>query len=430
MADLAKSAPTAGRVMQVNMSAGGVPKLPVDRAWVRRIGLEGDKHHESTVHGGPHRAVCLFSIEAIERLQAEGHPVEPGSVGENLTTTGIEWSLLPIGSRARIGRQLELELSSSTTPCATQKHNFSDGRFSRISIDLHPADSRMYARVVTEGEVRPGDEIHVSPPPPGSQAVDGALLRRLDRASAKSAIAAWRAAQDAGYDVRIIEDGDLAMSAAPGIDGPGFNHADGLASMPHLLGMVTDFYDEQRCQGWLVAESAPWPGAEPSLVIGVFAARPAEVPIVDPPHGVTIRLAGADDGPRVESVYAAADSTGISADAPVNPWPQVYSALAVHPHRRVLMAELDGRIVAASSLHLHNKTGWLRGAAVVPDARGRGLQRAMASARVRMALELGCDLVGAGAEPVGHSATNLNRMNFREIGRREHYLYLPPGLEP
>ena len=46
-----------------------------------------------TVHGGPYRAVCLYAIEAIERLQAEGHPVEPGSVGDNLTTSGIEWSL-------------------------------------------------------------------------------------------------------------------------------------------------------------------------------------------------------------------------------------------------------------------------------------------------------------------------------------------------
>ena len=79
-----------GRVLQVNVSAGGVPKLPVERAWVGELGLDGDGHNHDTVHGGPHRAVALLAIEAIERVQADGHPIEPGSVGENLTTTGIE----------------------------------------------------------------------------------------------------------------------------------------------------------------------------------------------------------------------------------------------------------------------------------------------------------------------------------------------------
>ena len=104
-------ASATGRVLQVNVSPGGLPKLPVDQAWVSLLGLDGDGHNDRTVHGGPHRAVCLFGIEAIERLQAEGHPVGAGGVGENLTTTGIEWSLLPAGTRARIGDEVLLEIS-------------------------------------------------------------------------------------------------------------------------------------------------------------------------------------------------------------------------------------------------------------------------------------------------------------------------------
>ena len=53
-----------GRVLQVNISPGGVPKLPVERAWVGELGLGGDRHHHDTVHGGPHRAVALLAIEA------------------------------------------------------------------------------------------------------------------------------------------------------------------------------------------------------------------------------------------------------------------------------------------------------------------------------------------------------------------------------
>ena len=78
-----------GRVHQVNISPGGVPKHSVDRAWVGAMGLDGDAHQHRYVHGGPHRAVSLLGIEAIERVQADGHPIEPGSVGENLTTTGL-----------------------------------------------------------------------------------------------------------------------------------------------------------------------------------------------------------------------------------------------------------------------------------------------------------------------------------------------------
>jgi MOSC domain-containing protein YiiM len=180
MGDGAQLMASSGRVVQVSVSRGGVPKLPVAQAWVGRLGLEGDAHREHTVHGGPHRAVCLFSMEAIERLQAEGHPVEPGSTGENLTTAGIEWSTLPVGTRARVGGQLLLELASSTTPCETQRPNFIGGRFSRINIALHPTDSRMYARVLEEGPVQAGDGIELLQPADDSRAQTESQLLRID----------------------------------------------------------------------------------------------------------------------------------------------------------------------------------------------------------------------------------------------------------
>jgi MOSC domain-containing protein YiiM len=207
-------------VLQVSVSAGGVPKLPVAGAWIRRLGVDGDAHHEHTVHGGPHRAVCLFSIEAIERLQAEGHPVEPGSVGENLTTSGIEWSTLPVGTRARVGADAMLEIASSTTPCETQRPNFRDGRFSRINIALHPTDSRMYARVLEEGYVKPGDPIELLPPAPDSRAHIEALLARIDRPAKSSSLKLWAAARKAGFDVRVLDDGDIGAGSGSWGDAP------------------------------------------------------------------------------------------------------------------------------------------------------------------------------------------------------------------
>ena len=42
---------------------------------------------------------------------------------------GVEWSLLPVGTIANVGDELQLEISNSATPCKTQIANFSDGRF-------------------------------------------------------------------------------------------------------------------------------------------------------------------------------------------------------------------------------------------------------------------------------------------------------------
>ncbi|MDQ3938806.1 MAG: GNAT family N-acetyltransferase [Chloroflexota bacterium] len=418
-----------GRVLQVNMSGGGVPKSPVERAWVGRLGLDGDAHRERTVHGGPHRAVCLFSIEAIERLQSEGHPVEPGSVGENLTTAGVEWSLLPVGTRARIGDQLELELASSTTPCSTQKPNFLGGRFSRISIALHPSDSRMYARVLREGEVRPGDPITILPAAPDSHAEDELLLEQLDWAETRSSLAAWHIARRAGFDVRIVDDGELAMVAAPRSPGPAYNSARGLARLPNLVGEATRFFDDQRTIGWLTTEAAPWPGSVPDLVLGAFAAEPSAVGQASTPTGVRIRRLGAGETERWDEVFAATGSGGVDA-AGSSPWPAVAAGLVEHPHAHLLLAEIDGQPVGAGMLYVSRRTGWLRAGAVVPAARGRGIQRALIAARVRLALEQRCELVGSTAELGSVSARNLGRMGFRQIGRREQHRYVPPGVEP
>lgn len=425
---MSDSVQPTGRVVAVNISPGGVPKLPVERAWVNRLGLEGDAHRENTVHGGPHRAVCLFGIEVIERLQSEGHPVEPGSVGENLTTSGIEWSLLPVGTRARIGSELELELASSTTPCKTQTHNFSDGKFNRINIDLNPSDSRMYARVLREGEVKPGDSITILPPAADSRAVEQQMLNRLDRAEMKSSVAAWRAADDAGYKVDIMVDGDLAASASTDLPGPAFNHAFGAIELPNLLSVLTDFYDKRRTTGWLSAEAPPWPRAVSSLDLDVFAAHPSAVAAEPLPDGVTVRQVKPGEGAAFHAVRSGnATAGGVAAGGP-NPWPAVYDRLVLTHSRLLFMAELDGQPVGNASLHVSNMTGWLRGALVSPEARGRGIQRALISARIRAVQEHGCDLVGSSAEPGSVSARNLERMGLRRIGGRSQYEYRPDGL--
>ncbi|MBD1874656.1 MOSC domain-containing protein [Nodosilinea sp. FACHB-131] len=153
--------PPTGRVVQINISSGGVPKLPVPAGEVTLAGLEGDRQRNLKFHGGPDRALCLWSLEVIELLRQEGHPIAPGSVGENFTLAGLNWASLAPGSQLYLGNQVRLEITDYAVPCRTIMGWFSDRRFSRISQKHHPGSSRLYARVLQGGWVRTGDRASV-----------------------------------------------------------------------------------------------------------------------------------------------------------------------------------------------------------------------------------------------------------------------------
>ena len=150
-----------GEIFQLNCSPGGVPKLPVTQAAVTVTGLEGDRQAHPKIHGGPDRALCLFSLELIEQLQSEGHPVRPGSVGENITVQGLDWSGLGPGVRLALGDDVVVEITSYTNPCNSIADSFIKGNYSRIAQKKHPGSSRLYARVLNTGTLRVGQEVRV-----------------------------------------------------------------------------------------------------------------------------------------------------------------------------------------------------------------------------------------------------------------------------
>ena len=153
-----------GTLVSINLSPGGVPKRRVSGARVSQLGLVGDAQNDTKHHGGPDRAVCLFSLERIRSLQTEGHPIDVGTAGENVTVEGINWELVVPGAQLRLGDQVLLEIASFTNPCKTIRASFADGEFVRIAQKLHPGWSRVYARVLSEGEIHFGDPVEVDPP--------------------------------------------------------------------------------------------------------------------------------------------------------------------------------------------------------------------------------------------------------------------------
>ncbi len=147
-------------IFQINVSQGGVPKLAIRSTRVTIEGLVGDRQDNRDVHGGPERAVCLYSLERILALQHEGHPIFPGAIGENLTISGLDWDEVVPGKRLHIGKNVILMLTSYTQPCSSIVAAFSDGRTStRVSGRLYPGWSRLYARVEQEGALQVGDRV-------------------------------------------------------------------------------------------------------------------------------------------------------------------------------------------------------------------------------------------------------------------------------
>ena len=92
-----------GRIVQVSISDGGMPKRAVESASLTATGLEGDRQKNLKVHGGPDRAVCLYSVEDYAWLNTLGIALGPGDIGDNLTLQGIDLQQLKPGDRLTIG---------------------------------------------------------------------------------------------------------------------------------------------------------------------------------------------------------------------------------------------------------------------------------------------------------------------------------------
>ena len=152
---------TTGRLTSINRSDGGVPKLPVPAAQVTAAGVVGDRQRNLKYHGGPDRAVCLLAQEVIDDLAAQGHPIRPGSTGENLTIAGIDWSSLAPGAQLRVGAAVVLEITIHTKPCSKIAGSFRDGAIARLDQKANPGRSRLYARVLTSGAISVGDVVMV-----------------------------------------------------------------------------------------------------------------------------------------------------------------------------------------------------------------------------------------------------------------------------
>jgi MOSC domain-containing protein YiiM len=150
-----------GTVTQLSSSKGGVPKLAVESVDVGFRGVVGDVQRVRVHHGRPWQALCLFADEVIDEFRAEGHPIERGSVGENITVAGLDWADVRPGVRIRVGTVVAL-VQAFAEPCRHNAKFFLAGDVHRMNIRRGPV-SRVYATVLEPGRIATGDVIELEP---------------------------------------------------------------------------------------------------------------------------------------------------------------------------------------------------------------------------------------------------------------------------
>jgi MOSC domain-containing protein YiiM len=161
-------------VVSVNLSdAHTFSKTPrASITLVAGLGVDGDAHsgvtvkHRSRVARDPTqpnlRQVHLIHAELHDELRDAGFDVNPGDMGENITTRGLDLLALPTGTRLRIGNDALIEVTGLRNPCV-QLDRFQNGLM-RAVLD-RDADGALVRKagimavVLAGGVVAPGDMI-------------------------------------------------------------------------------------------------------------------------------------------------------------------------------------------------------------------------------------------------------------------------------
>ena len=138
------------RVLSVNISEKkGTIKTPVAEIQLKlRHGIVGDAHA-----GDWHRQISLLAEESVDTMRGP-IPLPAGVFAENINTVGIDLRNLPVGTRLRIG-----ETVVEVTQIGKECHN--DCAIKKaVGRCVMPTEG-IFAVVVREGVVRPGDEIEI-----------------------------------------------------------------------------------------------------------------------------------------------------------------------------------------------------------------------------------------------------------------------------
>jgi MOSC domain-containing protein YiiM len=141
-----------GRIKAISVSKEkGTQKVNVPRAELKAdFGVVGDAHA-----GKWHRQISLLAVESIGKMIAKGAKVSPGNFAENITTEGIELLKLSLGSKLKLGKSVELEVTQFGKKCHSRCEIFE-----QVGDCIMPREG-IFAKVTAPGKINVGDAIEV-----------------------------------------------------------------------------------------------------------------------------------------------------------------------------------------------------------------------------------------------------------------------------
>ena len=141
-----------GRIKAISVSKEkGTKKVNVPEAELRAdFGIIGDAHSANW-----HRQVSLLGAESINRMVEKGAQVGPGDFAENITTEGLNLHELPVGSKLKLGQNVELEITQFGKKCHSRCEIFE-----QVGDCIMPREG-VFARVTRAGAISVGDVIEV-----------------------------------------------------------------------------------------------------------------------------------------------------------------------------------------------------------------------------------------------------------------------------
>jgi MOSC domain-containing protein YiiM len=175
------------------------PRGPVQSAIVKRpvegrvrfegVNAAGDDQADREVHGGVDRSIYAYAAEDYAWWERElGRSLEPGTFGENLTTSGLDVNEAVVGERWAIG-DAELEVSIPRVPCFKLAARMADPHFVKDFADARRPGP--YLRIARAGTIAAGDEIAiVSRPAHGIRIIDVFTIYLFERPRLQELLAA------------------------------------------------------------------------------------------------------------------------------------------------------------------------------------------------------------------------------------------------
>jgi molybdopterin adenylyltransferase len=140
-------------VVSTNISVNkGTTKKSVPEIRIDRFGVIGD------AHAGPwHRQVSILSREILERFSSQlDRTFVPGDFAENITVSGIDLSKVAPLDKFKMG-SVELEVTQIGKKC----HGDGCAIYQQVGKCVMPVEG-IFCRVISPGNVRPGDTITLS----------------------------------------------------------------------------------------------------------------------------------------------------------------------------------------------------------------------------------------------------------------------------